>query len=388
MGKLSVMPIYLLHHQHDARRVRGGIRRLDGLRRARCGTRTPPSTCLAGGHAIWWRVQAESAAAALALLPRFVARRPSRSRCGTSRSRSATPDAVTGGTAASSGCLDEPNPDKGAAMKVFLAGATGAIGQRLVPRLVAHGHQVVATTRSPDKTRAPAVARSRAGPARWIERAPGRRGGRPGRAGRHRPRDDGARTDDQPQALRPGLRAHERAAHARNRLPARRGRGCGRATLRRAELHRLAEHPRGRPDQGRARSTRPEPAGRAVADAGGDPLPRARGPRRARRGDRAALRQPLRPGRLGLAGRPGPQAQDADHRNRRRRLVVDPRRRCGCGDRCRRRGRRAGIYNIVDDDPAPVSEWLPALARSVGARPPRHVRCGSAGWPPAMSPSR
>ena len=26
-------------------------------------------------------------------------------------------------------------------MKVFLAGATGAIGQRLVPRLIAHGHQ-------------------------------------------------------------------------------------------------------------------------------------------------------------------------------------------------------------------------------------------------------
>ena len=32
-----------------------------------------------------------------------------------------------------------------------------------------------------------------------------------------------------------------------------------------------------------------------------------------------------------------------------------------------------GIYNIVDDDPAPVREWLPALARSLGARPPRRV---------------
>jgi nucleoside-diphosphate-sugar epimerase len=29
-----------------------------------------------------------------------------------------------------------------------------------------------------------------------------------------------------------------------------------------------------------------------------------------------------------------------------------------------------GIYNIVDDDPAPVSEWLPALARILGAKPP------------------
>lgn len=32
-----------------------------------------------------------------------------------------------------------------------------------------------------------------------------------------------------------------------------------------------------------------------------------------------------------------------------------------------------GIYNVVDDDPAPVSEWLPALAAAVGAKPPRKV---------------
>jgi nucleoside-diphosphate-sugar epimerase len=31
------------------------------------------------------------------------------------------------------------------------------------------------------------------------------------------------------------------------------------------------------------------------------------------------------------------------------------------------------IYNIVDDDPAPVRDWLPVLARALGARPPRHV---------------
>lgn len=32
-----------------------------------------------------------------------------------------------------------------------------------------------------------------------------------------------------------------------------------------------------------------------------------------------------------------------------------------------------GIYNIVDDDPAPVWEWLPALAAVLGAPPPHHV---------------
>ena len=33
----------------------------------------------------------------------------------------------------------------------------------------------------------------------------------------------------------------------------------------------------------------------------------------------------------------------------------------------------AGIYNVVDDEPAPVSEWLPALADAIHAKPPRHV---------------
>ncbi len=33
----------------------------------------------------------------------------------------------------------------------------------------------------------------------------------------------------------------------------------------------------------------------------------------------------------------------------------------------------AGLYNIADDEPAPVADWLPELARAVGARPPRHV---------------
>jgi nucleoside-diphosphate-sugar epimerase len=32
-----------------------------------------------------------------------------------------------------------------------------------------------------------------------------------------------------------------------------------------------------------------------------------------------------------------------------------------------------GIYNIVDDDPARVAEWLPYLAEAIGAKPPRKV---------------
>jgi nucleoside-diphosphate-sugar epimerase len=31
------------------------------------------------------------------------------------------------------------------------------------------------------------------------------------------------------------------------------------------------------------------------------------------------------------------------------------------------------IYNIVDDEPAPVCDWLPMLADALGAKPPRHL---------------
>ena len=37
------------------------------------------------------------------------------------------------------------------------------------------------------------------------------------------------------------------------------------------------------------------------------------------------------------------------------------------------RGTPGAIYNVVDDDPAPVREWLPALADAAGAKPPRRV---------------
>lgn len=32
-----------------------------------------------------------------------------------------------------------------------------------------------------------------------------------------------------------------------------------------------------------------------------------------------------------------------------------------------------GVYNITDDEPAPVAEWLPVLARELGGKPPRRV---------------
>jgi nucleoside-diphosphate-sugar epimerase len=34
---------------------------------------------------------------------------------------------------------------------------------------------------------------------------------------------------------------------------------------------------------------------------------------------------------------------------------------------------RRGVYNVVDDDPAPVAEWLPVVARKLGTKPPMRV---------------
>jgi nucleoside-diphosphate-sugar epimerase len=36
-------------------------------------------------------------------------------------------------------------------------------------------------------------------------------------------------------------------------------------------------------------------------------------------------------------------------------------------------GGAPGIYNVADDRPSPVAEWLPGLAEAIGAKPPRHV---------------
>jgi nucleoside-diphosphate-sugar epimerase len=36
-------------------------------------------------------------------------------------------------------------------------------------------------------------------------------------------------------------------------------------------------------------------------------------------------------------------------------------------------GSAPGVYNVVDDDPAPVREWLPEYADALGAPPPRRV---------------
>jgi hypothetical protein len=72
--RLPAMPLFVLHHHHAPAECAAAFAAWQGfdspLRR-----HPAASTCLDGGHALWWRVQAADRQAALALLPPFVAYR-------------------------------------------------------------------------------------------------------------------------------------------------------------------------------------------------------------------------------------------------------------------------------------------------------------------------
>jgi hypothetical protein len=65
------MPCVLLHHQHAPSECAAAFAAWTGFD-SPLRHRPAASTCLAGGHALWWRVQAADAAAALELLPRYL----------------------------------------------------------------------------------------------------------------------------------------------------------------------------------------------------------------------------------------------------------------------------------------------------------------------------
>jgi hypothetical protein len=70
------MPFFILHHEHAAAECDAAFAAWTGFD-SPLRHRPAASTCLAGGHALWWRVEAASPSAALALLPRYVRARTS-----------------------------------------------------------------------------------------------------------------------------------------------------------------------------------------------------------------------------------------------------------------------------------------------------------------------
>lgn len=263
-------------------------------------------------------------------------------------------------------------------VKVFVAGATGAIGRRLVPALLAAGHEVTGMTR-------------RATGSEELERA----GARAAVADAL----DGPAVLDAVASAAPevvvheltaipsltGLRGIDRAFASTNRL---RTEGTDHlvAAARAAGVRRLVAQSfcgwpfarEGGPvkDEDAPLDPDPPPAARAMLDA-------------IRHLESAVLGADGLEGvvlRYGLLYGPGTSVSGSGEQveaiRRRRFPLVRPGTgiwswvhvddAAGATVLAVERG-APGIYQVVDDEPAPVSEWLPALASAVEAHPPRRV---------------
>jgi hypothetical protein len=73
------MSRYLLHHHHEPRECGAVYASFKG-HETRLRHRSTVASCRSGGHAIWWTVEAASAADALGLLPSYVAERTTATR--------------------------------------------------------------------------------------------------------------------------------------------------------------------------------------------------------------------------------------------------------------------------------------------------------------------
>jgi len=259
------------------------------------------------------------------------------------------------------------------AMRVFVAGATGAIGQRLIPQLVAAGHQVMATTRTPAK-----VERLRA-----LGAVPVVVDGLDAAAATR------AVADAQPDAIvhqmtglagTPDLRRFDRWFAITNELRTT-GTDILLAAAREAGVSRFVA-------QSYTGWTNPTTGGPVKTER--DELDAH--PPKMQRESLAAIRYieqtvpaaPLSGVVLRYGNFYGPGASDSlVELIRKRRFPV-----IGDGEgvwswihlddaasatvAALERG-DPGLYNITDDEPARVSEWLPYLAEAVGAKPPMRV---------------
>lgn len=78
-GKLGSMSRYLLEHRHEPRECGIVFASFKGFKSPLRHEATLAS-CRSGGHAIWWTVEAVSEAAALEMLPEYVAERTTAAR--------------------------------------------------------------------------------------------------------------------------------------------------------------------------------------------------------------------------------------------------------------------------------------------------------------------
>ena len=253
-------------------------------------------------------------------------------------------------------------------MRVFVTGASGAIGTRLVPQLIDAGHEVIGTSTSPAGAK-----RVRALGAKPIAL------------------DllDAGAVHKAVLASEPEAIVHQATALANlrdfkhfdrsfaqtNRL---RTEGTDALLAAAGEAACAASSPRATPAPG-TRATAGRSRARTTRSTPGRYRPCARrSPRCA-----ASKRRSLRPAgsRFATASSTALPATGSSSRcasgssrssarvagsRRGSTSTTPPRRPCS-----RSSAANAGVYNVVDDEPAPVREWLPVVAEVLGAKPPR-----------------
>ena len=262
-------------------------------------------------------------------------------------------------------------------MRVFVAGATGVVGRQLVPQLVAAGHTVVGTTRSRSRTAWLRAAGAEAVVVEPLDRAAMT-------AAVERARPDAVVSELTALSGRSFDMRHFDRTFAETNALRTRGTDILLDAARAAGARRLiAQSFAGWPSErtGGPVKTETDPL---------DPDPPA--PMRESFAAIVHLEQAVAaaPGLDGLALRygglygPGTSLNDEQAEMVRARKIPVVGRGSGVWSFVHVADAAAatvaaldhgapGVYNVVDDDPAPVSAWLPHLAAVLGAKPPRRV---------------
>lgn len=263
-------------------------------------------------------------------------------------------------------------------MRILIAGATGVIGRELVPRLIANGHEVVGMTRTPEKQE---VLRAQGAEPVVADALDAAQVGR-------------AVAEAQPDVIVHELtdlkglvdvRHFERSLAATNRLRTEAtdhllaaGRAVG---VRRFVAQSITGWPYAR--KGGPVKTESDPLDTEPVEAMRSALDAVRYLEEAVTGAEWTEGIVLRYGHLYGPGTAMDLEGGVSQQIRQRKFPV-----VGDGGgvwsfvhvadaaeatvAAIEAGKR-GIYNIVDDEPAPVAEWLPFIARTLGAKPPRRV---------------
>ena len=264
-------------------------------------------------------------------------------------------------------------------MKIFIAGASGAIGSHLVPQLVARGHQVVGTTRSPAKTGAlralgaePVVldaldpdavadAVARAEPDVVVHQLTALSGPLTSRNAKR----GIAETNRLRTAGTDYLLAAARAVGARRFVAQSNALWMQRASGPAADEEvPLEPHPPADAEDGVAALRHLEAAVTGITWGDGIAIRYGAfyGPGTGiDAGPDAVMAEQIRRRRLPIVGRGGGVTSLVHIADAASATVA-----------AIERG-KPGIYHVADDEPAQVREWLPALARALGAKPPRRV---------------